>query len=497
MNRGGSYSSASRGFMGAPSARFNPSTRGGNYNHFSYSSPAARGFNSPSTSARNDGGWHSFGAGNSARGPSTSGSSMRGSTNTPSSNNFARNGASPMSSSPTSRSFSPPGSNVAHPSFGNSGAFGNSSFGSSRSGGSSLSASNFGGNHFGGSRLGGSSLGAGTAARFGPSASVVGGSHLGAFQPHSNVAGFNSLNHSNFGGNYHSSYIYGGHGGYGWGGYGGRGYGWGGGYGWRGGYGGWGGYGWRGGWGWGGWGWGWGGWGWGWGLGFGWGWGGWGWGWGGWGYPYWGPGWGGYWGWGYPYWGYPGYAYPSYNLGSSNPCDPSWNDQYSDYCGGGSNGVSYNLNNMSAPQDYSSSNTQPSGQEDNSAPSYAIEGSPNDNSVTDNVAASTPTVLIYLKDGTMFAATDYWMAGDELHYVVSYAGESAVSLDQLDWQRTVDENSKRGVKFTLKNKPDTAPASTSPDQGATSSPAVTPATPQATPTPAPSAPASNTVLSPA
>jgi len=71
----------------------------------------------------------------------------------------------------------------------------------------------------------------------------------------------------------------------------------------------------------------------------------------------------------------------------------------------------------------------------------------NPNSVSGNV-------LLYLKDGTMCAATDYWIAGGKLHYVVDYSGEEAVGLDELDLQRTVDENAKLGVRFVLKPSPE-------------------------------------------
>jgi hypothetical protein len=72
---------------------------------------------------------------------------------------------------------------------------------------------------------------------------------------------------------------------------------------------------------------------------------------------------------------------------------------------------------------------------------------------TANVAISAPTILVYLKDGTTLAADDYWMADGQFHYRVKYGGESSVDMDQVDMQRTVDENAKRGVRFTLKPKP--------------------------------------------
>ena len=85
---------------------------------------------------------------------------------------------------------------------------------------------------------------------------------------------------------------------------------------------------------------------------------------------------------------------------------------------------------------------------------------------TGNVAESAPTVLLYMKDGTTFPATDYWVANGKLHYRISYGGESSIEMNQLDLQRTVDENAKRGVRFTLKPQP--VPSTPAPAQtGAT------------------------------
>jgi hypothetical protein len=121
---------------------------------------------------------------------------------------------------------------------------------------------------------------------------------------------------------------------------------------------------------------------------------------------------------------------------------------------------------LTYPPPYSSS--EPS---DNTSSSYqgapATEGSPNTNPATGNVAASSPTVLIYLKDGTTYTASDYWLANNQLHYYVDYSGENTIEMDQLDLQRTVDENAKRGVRFTLKPKP----SATNPAPSTNSTPA--------------------------
>jgi hypothetical protein len=185
--------------------------------------------------------------------------------------------------------------------------------------------------------------------------------------------------------------------------------------------------------------------GWGWGWGFGWGWGGFGWGWPGfYGYnPYW---YNPYWGVGYPYYGYPGYSitYGDPNDSSSNQAPvQSSNGDYSfsanNNLGVAAPGTVTNDNNSIATND--NNNVEPPLESDNTNP------------ITGNVAASAPTALIYLKDGTTYAASDYWLQGGQLHYTVNYGGESTLSMDEVDLQRTVDENARRGIRFSLKPNP--------------------------------------------
>jgi hypothetical protein len=62
-------------------------------------------------------------------------------------------------------------------------------------------------------------------------------------------------------------------------------------------------------------------------------------------------------------------------------------------------------------------------------------------------------VVIFLRDGSSYAVSDYWLAGGKLHYITSYGGENSVDLNQLDLQRTVNDNATRGVEFTLRPTP--------------------------------------------
>jgi hypothetical protein len=69
-------------------------------------------------------------------------------------------------------------------------------------------------------------------------------------------------------------------------------------------------------------------------------------------------------------------------------------------------------------------------------------------------APNAPFVMLYLNDGTVYALTNYWVAGGRLHYVTQYGGENSVAMDQVDMQRTVDVNAHRGVTITLRPRDD-------------------------------------------
>ena len=98
-------------------------------------------------------------------------------------------------------------------------------------------------------------------------------------------------------------------------------------------------------------------------------------------------------------------------------------------------------------------------------------------------------MVLFLKDGTVYAITDYWIADNKLHYITNYGGENSIPLDQLDMQRTVDVNAKRGINITLRPSPQSQQAATAPDAQPTpdAAPQSAPA-PNAPPAPPQSAP---------
>lgn len=150
----------------------------------------------------------------------------------------------------------------------------------------------------------------------------------------------------------------------------------------------------------------------------------------------WGPGWGFGWpGFGYSYWnpfylgldwGWPGYGYGYYGYPAGFPYSYDYNDSSND-----------------------SSYVTP---DDNYVPAQsAAPVSPDDESSTQtySVAGGAVPVLIYLKNGSVFSARDYFYSGDQIHYVLTNGRTGAFDADQLDLQRTLDENAKSGVKFTV------------------------------------------------
>jgi hypothetical protein len=124
------------------------------------------------------------------------------------------------------------------------------------------------------------------------------------------------------------------------------------------------------------------------------------------------------------------------------------------------------INSYSAPYDYNApgdyvgpydppfSSAQPSENPPNTYRSAPDAQSSSDASqINNNSGSSTSYVQLYLRDGAVFSVTDYWLADGKLHYTVYNGAEIAIDMDQLDLQRTVDENGSRGVPFMLKPGP--------------------------------------------
>jgi len=87
-------------------------------------------------------------------------------------------------------------------------------------------------------------------------------------------------------------------------------------------------------------------------------------------------------------------------------------------------------------------------------------------------------IWLYMKDGTVYGVTDYWLVNGQMHFSMivddpTKAAEHAIPYDDLDVQKTIYVNSHRGFRIVfrdepwqqyLKDHPDTAPPDVPPPQ---------------------------------
>jgi hypothetical protein len=68
--------------------------------------------------------------------------------------------------------------------------------------------------------------------------------------------------------------------------------------------------------------------------------------------------------------------------------------------------------------------------------------------------AERALVRLYLKDGTVYSVTDYWFVNEQLHFFLpDEEDEQVIALDELDLQKTIDVNTRRGFRFVMRNEP--------------------------------------------
>jgi hypothetical protein len=65
---------------------------------------------------------------------------------------------------------------------------------------------------------------------------------------------------------------------------------------------------------------------------------------------------------------------------------------------------------------------------------------------------------LYLKDGSVYNVTDYWLVNNQLHFTtLDVSGtkwnEHTIDFDQLDLQKTVEVSDQRGFRFVLRDEP--------------------------------------------
>lgn len=67
-------------------------------------------------------------------------------------------------------------------------------------------------------------------------------------------------------------------------------------------------------------------------------------------------------------------------------------------------------------------------------------------------------VLLFLKDGTEYSVTDYWFVSNMVHFTVLEEGgtkvvKQVIGLDELDVQKTIDVNTRRGFRIVRRDEP--------------------------------------------
>jgi hypothetical protein len=173
---------------------------------------------------------------------------------------------------------------------------------------------------------------------------------------------------------------------------------------------------------------------------------------------------------------YPAFGFYPLGFYGGGFCDPFWGLDPAFGCGGIGGGFgfgfgygyggywapgyydnSYGVGGSSGPMDYQNDASSNSFGTYSPAPNQAPDQS-TDQSAPPAGAPASETDL-YFKDGTSLEVLSYWLDAGKLHYITNYNGEMTIDLSQVDLQRTVDENARHGVDFTLRPNP-SAPAQT-------------------------------------
>jgi PDZ domain len=64
-----------------------------------------------------------------------------------------------------------------------------------------------------------------------------------------------------------------------------------------------------------------------------------------------------------------------------------------------------------------------------------------------------PMIVVYLRDGSGYGASDYWVTNGMLHIATTYGAQKVFPMEQVDLERTARENAQRDVNFTFYTYP--------------------------------------------
>jgi hypothetical protein len=67
-------------------------------------------------------------------------------------------------------------------------------------------------------------------------------------------------------------------------------------------------------------------------------------------------------------------------------------------------------------------------------------------------------IWLYLKDGTAYSVTDYWLVNGQMHFSMieddpTKPAEHAIPYDDLDVQKTIYVNTHRGFRIVFRDEP--------------------------------------------
>jgi hypothetical protein len=67
--------------------------------------------------------------------------------------------------------------------------------------------------------------------------------------------------------------------------------------------------------------------------------------------------------------------------------------------------------------------------------------------------SSSSLTLIALRNESIWAVTEYWLAGDRLDYILPSGAHESCALNDVDLMRTTQLNSERGIAVTVPRRP--------------------------------------------
>jgi hypothetical protein len=152
-----------------------------------------------------------------------------------------------------------------------------------------------------------------------------------------------------------------------------------------------------------------------------------------------------------------GFAFPFFDFGFASDCNPFWAWPWAYGCETFGYWNGYNegfIAGYNAGPEEQEMEQQPEVEQPPEELGNYMYVPPREPSSPEEIEAEKVLFVLYMKNGAVYAVTNYWVGDGKLHYLTSYGGENTIDLNDLDVQKTVDVNASRGVEFTLKPAPD-------------------------------------------